>query len=163
MRQHFAPVQGSSLHFLQHALWHVRLPGPGWEQPGSPVPSSAQQSDSSARTESSSQLQWMTAPCPPNTDGWLVAVKKRAVRWWGGLSAWQQLCLGAWKNCSLLTSNIAYFIPFSFSIVLHLDCFVLNQFLLRNWVEISQELMVPSSCHCRYRCHWDTIAARMLE
>lgn len=123
-------------------------------------PSSAQQSDSCPHTESFCLLQWMTALCPPNMDGWLVAVKNRAVRWRGGLSAWQCLCFGGWQNCTHLTSIIAYFILFSFSITLHLDCFFLHQFLLQNWVEVSPELMAPCSCHCMHRWHWDTIATR---
>lgn len=49
-----------------------------------------------------------------------------------GLGAWHQLCLGGWQVFNLLGSSIACFIPLSFSVVLHLDCFVLPQFLLLN-------------------------------
>lgn len=90
----------------------------------------------------------------------LTAVKNLAGRWWRGLSVWYQLCLGGWQIFHLLGSSIACLIPFPFSVVLQLDCFVLTRFLLPKWVGVSQGLMAQASCHCTHRwlCHWDTRA-----
>lgn len=77
----------------------------------------------------------------PSKSRWeLEAVKNSAGRWWEGLGAWHELCLGGWQVFSLLGSSISCFISFFFS-VLHLDCFVLPQFLLPDWAEVCQGLM----------------------
>lgn len=77
-----------------------------------------------SRSESSSvrklctQRQLFTARAndctmPSESSQELMAVKDSAGRWWRGLSAQHQFCLGGWQIFSLHGSSIEGFMPFS--------------------------------------------------